>query len=315
MKAIGITKFGGRDVLTELDVALPEPAERKVRIKLMASGVNPVDWKIREGWLEDMFTHDFPIILGWDAAGVVDRVGPGCERLNEGDKVYAYARKPRIGDGTYAEYICLPENSVALKPVNLCYEEAASVPLAALTAWQALFDAAGLRPNEQVLIHAAAGGVGSFAVQLAHAADAYVIGTASPRNHEYLYSRGANVAIDYRSIDFRDAVREISPDGVDVILDLVGGDTLKHSPQVLKHNGRLVSIVDPDTVDALQEEGIDAQYLFVEPDSAQLTELTALIEEGQVCTYLDAVLPLKNAAEAQRLVETAHVRGKVVLAI
>ena len=315
MRAIAITEFGGRDKLRLMDLPAPVAADGDVLIHIRAAGVNPVDWKIREGMLKDRFPHEFPLILGWDAAGVVAKHGKNANRLSEGDEVFAYCRKPLVRDGTYAEYIAMPEDNVALKPKAFSFEEAATVPLAALTAYQALFDAGKLKPDGTVLIHAAAGGVGTFAVQLAKDCGARALGTASERNRDYLLALGLDVHIDYRSGDFRDATRAACPDGVDLVFDCVGGGVLQASAEIIKPGGHIVSITDPVGVDTLAKKGITADFVFVEPIREELERIGKMIDAGRLRTCVSASLRLDEAAAAHELSEAGHTRGKIVLSI
>ena len=315
MRAVVIHQFGGRDQLQLAEVPTPTPGKREVLIRVHAAGVNPVDWKIREGLLRSRLPHQFPIILGWDAAGVVASTGPGARRFKPGDAVYAYARKPIIKDGAYAEYIVLPESSVALKPTRLDFSEAAAVPLAALTAWQCLFDTAGLKRGQTVLIHAAAGGVGGFAVQLARWKGARVLATASAANHDYVRQLGAHHVLDYRQEDFVEAVRRLAPEGVEVAYDTVGGDVQKQSARVVRPGGCLVSILAFADEAAIRARGVEPRYVFVSPNAGQLKRLATLIERGKMKVTLAARIPLAEAVRAHELIETGHTRGKIVLEI
>jgi len=315
MKAVGINAFGGRERLEWMEAPLPEPLEGEIRIRLKAAAVNPVDWKIREGRLKDRMPHAFPIILGWDGAGVVEALGRGAKRFNAGDEVYAYCRKAVVRDGTYAEYIVLAENNASSKPSNLSFEEAASVPLAALTAYQCLLGAARLKQDETVLVHAAAGGVGHFAVQMAKHRGARVLGTARSSHHRFLKGLGVDEPVDYAVGDFARAVRRILPDGVDVVLDALGGETLERSAGVLSERGRLVSIVDPPGVESLKAAGVEAHYVFVAPDSEQLAQITRLIESGRLRVHVEAVLPLSEVKQAHERIESGRTTGKIALTV
>ncbi len=315
MRAVAIQKFGGRETLQLLDLPVPSVGANDVLIQIKAAGVNPVDWKIREGYLREMFPHTFPVIPGWDVAGIVMEMGPQVTRFAIGDHVYAYCRLPTVHWGGYAESIALPHDLVCRKPGTLSFEEAASIPLSALTAYQSLFEAARLREGETVLIHAAAGGVGGFAVQLAKWAGATVIGTARSANHAYLHELGVDRVIDYTSRDFREAVRAWYPDGLDVVYDCVGGTVLDHSVEALKESGRLVTIVERDQAAALKARGLNAEYVFVEPNAAHLDTLTALVEQGVLKTHLAGVLPLEEAAKAHEMLEAGHGKGKLVLTV
>lgn len=315
MKAIAIEQFGGQEVLKLVDLPVPDCGPGEVLVRVKAAGVNPVDWKIREGWLKEMLPHAFPLIPGWDVAGTVEAVGAGVQAWQVGDDVYAYARKPTVQHGAYAEFITLDAAHVARKPANLTFEEAASVPLAALTAWQSLFGPGQLKETERVLVHAAAGGVGSFAVQLARNAGAEVFGTASAGNHAFLKELGASLVIDYRAGDLADAVRQAAPDGLDLVYDCVGGPALEQSPAFLREGGRLVTIVDPEMAQRFSEQGVNASFVFVEPNADQLDLLRLQLEAGRLKTHLAAVFPLEEAAQAHALIEQQHTRGKIVLTI
>lgn len=314
MKAIGCTEYGGLDVIKKLDIEKPSPAPGEVLIKIHAAGTNPVDYKIREGRLIDRMPNIFPIVFGWDAAGVVESVGEEVAGVAAGEEVFAYTRKDTIHDGTYAEYITVPADVVCVKPGRLSMAEAAAVPLAGLTAYQSLIETAALSAGETVLIHAGAGGVGGFAIQIAKDAGATVITTASEKNHEYITSLGADRVIDYTKRDFRDAVTERFPQGVDVVYDTVGGEVYEQSLDVVKMGGRLVSILQkPDPV--LDDRyGIKTQYVFVRPDGKQLAVLKEMVEAGKFQVKVTE-LPLADVAEAHRLLEGRHVTGKIILSV
>jgi NADPH:quinone reductase-like Zn-dependent oxidoreductase len=315
MKAIAINEFGGHDTLQLMDLPVPDIGAGEMLVRVKAAGVNPVDWKIREGYIKDLFPYEFPIILGWEAAGIVEKAGEGVTRFSEGDEIFAYCRKAVVQGGAYADYVVLEEEHCALKPKNGSFEEAASIPLAALTAYQSIFDAANLQAGETILIHAAAGGVGGFGVQLAKERGAVVWGTASGRNVEYVEGLGADRVVDYTAIDFRDAVRSEYPDGVDVVFDCVGGEVLERSVEIVKQNGRLVSIVnDPSKV---SRSDIHTQFVFVAPNHLQLTELSKMFEQGRLKTHLSEVLTLseEDAKKAHELSESMRTRGKMVLVI
>lgn len=315
MKAIVINDFGGRDKLQLTDLPVPAVKEGDILVRVKAAGVNPVDWKIREGYIKDLFPYEFPIILGWDAAGIVEQTGPGVTRFKQGDEIFAYCRKPIVHGGTYAEYIALEEEHAALKPKNISYEEAASIPLAALTAYQSLFDAAKIKPGETILIHAAAGGVGGFGVQLAKDHGAVVWATASGNNEKYVKDLGASEVVDYTQEDFREAIRSQNPDGVDVVFDCVGGEVLSKSAEIVKGGGRLVTIVDDPT--DLPRSDIQKEFVFVAPNSSQLTELARMVEQGRLKTHLSQVFDfgVDEARKAHELSESGHTRGKMVLVL
>jgi NADPH2:quinone reductase len=315
MRAVAIESFGGPERLSLTDLPRPKAGRGEVLVRAVAAGVNPVDWKIREGLLESRLPHAFPLVPGWDVAGVVEEIGEGTSRFRKGDKVWAYARKPVVQWGTYAEFVAVSEEHAALMPSAYLFEEAAAVPLAALTAYQALFSVARLEKGVTVLVHAAAGGVGHFAVQLAARAGARVLGTAGSDHHSFVLELGADRAIDYHEEDFRDAVRRLCPEGVDIVLDAVGGDTQTRSLEILKERGILVSIVgEPDAGEAA-ERGVRARWILVEPDGEQLTILAREVDRGRLRAHVSRMLPLSEAARAHEESRAGHVRGKLVLTL
>jgi len=308
MKAVRIHEYGGPEVLVYEEVPRPQPGTGELLVRVHAAGVNPVDWKVREGHLKQMLRYTMPLIPGWDFSGVVEAAGAGTARLRLGDEVYA---RPDISrNGAYAEYIVVRESEVALKPKSIDHIHAAAIPLAALTAWQSLFDAARLDAGQRVLIHAAAGGVGSFAVQLAKWKGAHVIGTASKRNHKSLRELGADETIDYSSVRFEDVAHN-----VDVVFDTMGGDTQKRSWTVLKKGGILVSIVAPPSAQEAAAHGVRQAFVFVQPNAAQLDEIAVLVDSGTLKTIVETVLPLAEARRAQDLSQAGHTRGKIVLRV
>ncbi len=315
MKAIAIEAFGGSDQLRLMDLPMPQPAAGEIRIRVKAAAVNPVDWKVCEGKLQGRIPHEFPLIPGWDAAGVVDACGPGAAKFKPGDEVYAYCRKPLLKHGTYAEYLCIAESAAARKPARLSFEEAAAVPLAGLTAYQCLVDAAGLKSRQSALIHAAAGGVGGFGVQIAKNLGARVLGTAGTANQAYIRTLGVDEPIDYTKQDFVAAAKRLHPEGVDVAFDTVGGAVQAKSADALKKGGVLVSILAYADEAALKAKGIQTKYVFVAPNAAQLEVLAKWADEGRLRVPLAAVLPLAEAAKAHDLSRGGHTRGKIVLRV
>lgn len=308
MKAVRIHEYGGPEVLRFEEVPIPQPAAGELLIRVHAAGVNPVDWKVREGYLKDLLPYSLPFIPGWDVSGTIEAAGSGVTRFQKGDEVYS---RPDIArDGAYATYIVVRESEVALKPRSVDHVHAAAIPLAALTAWQALFDAAGLSAGQKVLIHAAAGGVGSFAVQLAKWKGAHVIGTASQRNQSMLRELGVDEPIDYQNTHFDDVVHDVN-----AVLDTVGGDTQHRSWRVLKKGGILVSILSPPSEEEAAKHGARTGYVFVQPNSAQLTEIAKLVDAGKVKPVVETILPLAEARKAQELSQTRHARGKIVLKV
>lgn len=307
MKAVRIHSWGGPEVMRVEDAPLPVLADDDVLVRVVAAAINPVDWKIRQGYLKDMLPHKLPLILGWDVSGVVTAVGAKVTAFNIGDEVYS---RPDISrDGAYAEYIAVRESELAPKPASLDHVHAAAVPLVGLTAWQAMLENAGLQSGQTVLIHGAAGGVGTIAVQLAKWKGARVIATASAANHDYLRALGADVVIDYHTQRFEDA----GP--VDVVFDLIGGKTQERSWSVIKPGGALVSVVAPPPEEAGRKAGARALFTFIQPNAGQLRQLAALIDAGTVKVTVEARYPLAQAVEALERVRQGHTRGKVVLEV
>jgi NADPH:quinone reductase-like Zn-dependent oxidoreductase len=306
VKAIVMNQYGGPDVL-KLATDAPEPKVGPdfVLVRAKAAGVNPVDCKIRAGRLDGLFQTDFPVIPGWDVAGVVERTGPAVSEFSPGDEVIGYVREDHVGRGTYAELVAAPVRTLGRKPARLSWVEAAGLPLAGLTAYQALAKALAVTEDDTVLIHAASGGVGSFAVQIAIAKGAQVIGTASPENHEHLRKLGAE-PVAYGD-GLADRVRRIAPGGVSAALDLIGGDALEITPDLLTATGRWASITDP----SVTERG--GRYVFVRPDPTDLAALASLVDDGRVTVPIARTFPLAEAADAHRLSAEGHTRGKIVL--
>jgi NADPH:quinone reductase-like Zn-dependent oxidoreductase len=308
VKAIVMNRYGGPDVL-ELVGDAPEPkvGPDSVLVRVKAAGVNPVDGKIREGNLDGLFPTHFPLVPGWDVAGVVERVGPAVSEFSPGDEVIGYVREDHIGRGTYAELVSAPVRTLGRKPARLSWAEAAGLPLAGLTAYQALGKALAVTEDDTVLIHAASGGVGSLAVQIARAKGAQVIGTASPASHDHLRKLGAE-PVEYGE-GLADRVRKLAPGGVEAALDLVGGDALDVTPKLLSATGRWASIVDPSVI----ERG--GRYVFVRPDAHDLAALASLVDDGRLDVPVARTFPLAEAAEAHRLIAEGHTRGKIVIEV
>ncbi|MGC0334454.1 NADPH:quinone reductase-like Zn-dependent oxidoreductase [Streptomyces sp. SAI-170] len=306
MRAVVVEQWGGPENLIEREVERPEPGLNEVLVRVHAAGVNPVDWKTRASGA--LIEWGAVPVVGWDVSGTVEAVGPGVSLFRPGDDVFGMPLFPRQAGG-YAEYVVAPARHLAPKPAGLTHVEAAALPLAALTAWQALVDAADVRPGERVLIHAAAGGVGHLAVQIAKARGAYVIGTASAGKHDLVRQLGADEVIDYRSVRFEDVLSDI-----DVVLDGLGGETAERSLTVLRSGGRLITLPGPDDVPAAQD-GVRAMWVLVEPDHLGLREIAALVEQGAVKPVVETVLPLAQAAEAHELGEQGRTTGKIVLTV
>src|SRR6266481_5972750 len=311
MKAIRIHNYGGPEVLNYEDAPRPQPQAGEVLVRVHAAGVNPIDWKVREGHMKDFWPHKFPLILGWDVSGTVEAVGPGpaaAGRFKIGDEVYSVPDPTR--DGAYAEYVVVRESELALKPKSLHHVHAAAVPLAALTAWQALFDAGQLVSGQRMLIHGGSGGVGHLAVQLAKWKGAHVFGTASTKNQELLRELGVDEPIDYTKQKFEDVARD-----VDLVLDLIGGETQERSWSVLKKGGVLLSLVQPPSVEKAKALGIRAAFVAVHPNGAQLAEIAKLIDSGELKLTIDRILPLSEVRRTHELSQSGHTHGKIVLRI
>lgn len=306
MRAVAARRWGGPEVLELIEIDRPEPIATEILVRVHAAGVNPTDWKSRRtgaGYWGD------PPILGYDVSGVVEAVGFGVTLFRPGDEVFGMPWFPRQA-GAYAEYVTAPARQFARKPAALDHVQAAGLPLVALTAWQSLADTAGVQPGQRVLIHAAAGGVGHVAVQIAKALGAYVIGTASAAKHDLVRSLGADEVIDYRTVDF---ATDLAP--VDVVLDTIGGDYGPRSLQVLRPGGCLVSLTDAGPIDEAAAQGIRAGFTLVEPDSAGLRSVVELVETGRLRVTVDTVLPLEQAAKAHELSESGRATGKIVLTV
>ena len=308
MKAVRIHAYGGVETLKYEDAPRPEPKEDELLIRVMAAAVNPVDAAIRQGRLAGVIGGGLPLIPGMDVAGVVEKAGAKIAKFKAGDPVYAYLSFKE--QGGYAEFAIAKENEVAAKPKSLSYEEAAAVPLAATTAWQALIDTAKLGAGQTVLIHGGSGGVGSFAIQIAKARGAKVIATASTANQALLKQLGADQAIDYTTTKFEDVVKDI-----DVVLDAVRGDTLGRSYGVVKKGGMIVSITGQPDRAVLEKHGIRGASLMAHPDAQVLEELARLIEAKKIRPIVSQVLPLSEAAKAHEMIATTHTRGKIVLKV
>lgn len=315
MKAISYEKFGTSEVLKVNDLVLPELLDNEVQIRIAYTSVNPVDWKIREGYLEKMFPHIFPIIPGWDVAGEIVKIGAKVKDFAKGDLVYAYARKPEVQFGSYAELINLDHAAVANAPKTLSLEKAGSVPLVALTAWQGLVDHARIGDQDTVLITAGAGGVGSFAIQIAKLKGAKVITTASSHNHDYVRSLGADHVIDYNNESVKEVVKSIVSEGVDVVFDAAGGSALGDAWSVIKNGGRLISIVDTPDEQIAKEKGVEAQFVFVSPDGEGLKKIAQKIDAGQIKEPAITVRNIKEAGLAHDENKKGHTRGKIVLEV
>ncbi|PZR72813.1 MAG: NADPH:quinone reductase [Chthoniobacterales bacterium] len=306
MKAAIIREYGGPELLKIEDVPVPEPKENEVLVRVIACGVNPADPLVVSGKYAEAFGTHLPLIPGYDVAGIVEKTGAKMTRLKVGDAVYGYA----LFGGGWAEHMVLADFEATLKPKSLTFTEAAAVPLAALTAWQALVDAAKLSAGQTVLIHGGSGGVGGFAIQIAKARGARVIATASTANQDLLKQLGADVAIDYTTTKFEDVAKD-----VDVVLDPIGRDTLARSYAVVKKGGIIATLVQRADPAQLEKYGIRAVSIFSKSDAKELAEITKLIEEKKIKPVVTQVLPLTDAVKALKQAETHHTRGKLVIKV
>jgi NADPH:quinone reductase-like Zn-dependent oxidoreductase len=308
MRAIRQEVLGGPEVLHEVEVDKPEPGFSQLLVKVYAAGVNPTDWGHRG---HGVFLGQPPFILGWDVSGVVEETGFGVTLFKPGDEVFGMLPYP-FGVGSHAEYVTGPARAFAAKPGNVDHVQAGALPLAALTAWQALNDTAHLEAGQRVLIHAAAGGVGHLAVQIAKARGAYVIGTASANHHDLVKSLGADEVIDYQAVPFEEAAS-----GIDVVLDPITGDYTARSLRTLRPGGILVSLLPfaPETPAEAERLGVRAELMLVEHDHQGMTAIADLVAEGRLRPVVAATFPLAEAAKAHELGETRHVAGKLVLTV
>jgi len=309
MNAISQNTYGGTEVLHQVQLDRPAPGPSEVLVRVRAAGMNPTDWKHRQfpGLVDRL-----PLVLGWDVSGVVEAVGVGVTIHEVGDEVFGMLPYP-YGVGSFAEYVVAPARALVPKPEAIDHVQAGALPLAALTAWQVLVDAADVQPGQRVLIHAAAGGVGHLAVQIAKERGAYVIGTASAPKHALLRELGADELIDYRDADFTG----IAP--VDLVFDTIGGDTATRSLEVLRPGGQLISIavraIPEDLAERAAERGARARTLLVEADQAGMLAIAGLAAAGRLRAVVEAEFPLDQAAKGHELGDTGHVTGKVVLTI
>ncbi|MFE9846852.1 NADP-dependent oxidoreductase [Streptomyces goshikiensis] len=306
MKAITYSAYGTSDSLQLVDVAPPKVGPGEVLVRVKAAGVNPVDWKIAAGYIDPIMEVRFPVIPGWDVSGVVEAVGPDTFDYAVGDEVFGYLRKDWVQSGTYAELVSAPVRTLARKPRELTFEQAAGIPLAGLTAYQSL-TRVGLTAGESVLIHSAAGGTGSLGVQIAVALGLRVIGTAGAHNHDYLRSLGAEPVLYGEG--FADRVRALAPEGVDAALDFYGDDVIATLQSLVKERHRVASIADYSAA----AQG--AHQLWVRPDTADLTFLGELADAGKLTVNVEHALPLAEAAKAWELSASGRTRGKIVLTV
>jgi NADPH:quinone reductase-like Zn-dependent oxidoreductase len=333
MKAVIAERYGGPEVLEIADdIPVPRVGPNGVLVRVHATSVNPVDWKLREGWLHGLWQLRFPVIWGCDVSGTVEEVGTAVTLFKPGDEVYGF-KHGKVGEtyrGTYAEYAVLPENTLALKPKSLTHEQAAAIPLAATTAWQALLNQAGIKPGHKLLVQAGAGGVGTFAIQIAKAFGAHVAATSGPANLDLLRQLGADEAIDYTREKVEDRLS-----GFDYALDGVGESVWASSLKVLHPGGRLITLTLPiphgptgrarfiasgayGVISGMLRSLIRGKFFVmtqVKPRGGDLEKMNALIQAGKLRPIVQKVYPLEQIAEAHRESEKGHVRGKLVVKI
>jgi NADPH:quinone reductase-like Zn-dependent oxidoreductase len=310
IKAIIIEAYGGKEQLKEQEVQKPSAGENQVVVRLFATSINPIDWKLREGYLKTMLPFEFPIILGWDAAGVIEEVGPNVKNFKKGERVFA--RPETTNMGTYAEYTAIDAHLLARIPDNISFEEAACVPLAGLTAWQCLFDFGDVKQGDRVLIHAGAGGVGTFAIQFAKNAGAYVATTAGTHNMEFLKSLGADEIIDYTTQDFETILRDY-----DLVLDTLGGIPLEKSFSTVKEGGKLASIVAEPDKEKSAAKNITSGLVWLKPNGEQLKKIAEQLSKNDLKVIIGHRFPLteEGIKGAHALSESHHAKGKIVIDI
>ncbi|MBI1276887.1 MAG: zinc-binding dehydrogenase [Anaerolineaceae bacterium] len=312
MKAVRIHQYGSPDVLIYEDAPRPSPAAGEVLVKVQAVGINPVDWKTRAGsGMSGRYGSAFPLIIGWDIAGVVEALGENADKFKVGDEVFGMVRFPGIGSA-YAEYVAAPQTELALKPKNIDALEAAAYPLVTLTAWQALFEAGNLVSGERLLIQGAAGGVGHVAVQLATWKGAYVIGTGSTNNVDFLKELGVDQVVDYSTTRFEDVVEP-----VDMVLNCIGNpEMINRSLSVIKAGGRFVSIAGGADQTEAQKRQVKATSILVRPVESHLNEIANLIEQEKLKMVVTKVFDLKDMDKAHAFAESRELRrGKIVLRV
>ena len=308
VRAVSQNEFGGPEVLHTIEIDKPRIVATEVLVKVHAASINPLETVIRSG--RHALIGDPPFVLGWDISGVVEETMPGMHRFAVGDEVFGMPMFPREVRG-YSQYVAAPSRQLVRKPARLSHAEAAGLAMAGLTAWQGLVDTAGLDKDHRVLIHAAGGGVGHLAVQIAKARGAYVVATASAAKHDYVLGLGADEVIDYRTTAFEDVAHDI-----DIVLDLIGKDYPERSFKTMVPGGILVSGVDRTRKEMwvkAEQAGLRFAGIIVEPDQVGLDHLVALVEAGQLRIDIERTFPLEEAAAAHRLLEEGHVTGKVIL--
>ncbi|MFF2014503.1 NADP-dependent oxidoreductase [Paenibacillus sp. NPDC058177] len=307
MKAIIFNEYGTPDVLREEEVAIPVIHDDEVLVEMYTTSVNPVDCYIRSGQVQEMFPVDFPHILGVDIAGIVQATGKNVDHLQPGDRVFGL-----VDSGSYAAYARVDKSAVVRISPNISFAEAGALPAVSITAWQSLFHYGQLRKGERILIHAAAGGVGHIAIQLAKWTGAYVIGTASSRNHDFVRQLGADEVIDYTAVDFTEVVH-----AVDVVIDGVGGEVENMSFKVLKEGGKLISLINRAITRNASRSDVEARFALIQPHASDFAQIEEWVREHKLKVHINGVVPLSQTgvAEAHRKSESRHINGKLVIQI
>jgi len=309
MKAAQINKYGGSEVV-EINKNAPKPAvsQGHLLVEVHAAGVNPVDWKIREGYMQQMVPLQFPATLGGDFSGVVAEIGGGVSGFKNGDEVYGYASVLSGGSGSFAEFALADAKTTARKPENISHVEAGALPLTGVSAWQALVDHIGISGGKKILIHGGAGGIGTIAVQLARHIGAYVAATASAKDLQHVKELGADEALDYKNQSFEDMLHNY-----DAVFDTVGGETYERSFKVLRKGGIIVSMLEQPRSELMEQYGVNAIGQFTQVDSERLAKLAELVDKSVIKVHVDKTFPLEQAGEALAYLQQGHPRGKVVL--
>src|SRR5450759_2163458 len=313
MKAITLTGFGGVENLVKTDIPIPDISDNEVLVKVKAISINPVDIKTRKGRGHASKLKEYnPMILGWDISGIVTKTGKSVTSLKKGDEVFGMINFPGHGKA-YAEYVASPESHLALKPVNVSHEEAAAASLAALTAWQIVKEKVRIKPGDKVLIHSAAGGVGHYAVQMSKHLGAYVIGTASGRNREFVLSLGASEHIDYEKQSFEDVLKDI-----DFVLDTMGGDYIDRSLKILKSGGTIISIpsgASESVREKANAKGLNGDTFRVQSDGKNMKEISELLQKGIVKSHVSKIFRFDEIQSAHLQIETGKTKGKIVVVL
>jgi NADPH:quinone reductase-like Zn-dependent oxidoreductase len=306
MKALRIHNYGNASEMKVEEIEKPSISPNEVLVKVYASAINPLDWKIRNGDLKSLISVNFPLTLGWDFSGVVVERGKEVSEFNLGDKVYS---RPEVSkNGSHAEYVAIKSEELALMPVNITFREAATLPIAGITAYQALYDMAGVKPNQKVLIHAGAGSLGCIAIQLAKIKGAYVITTASQKNHSFVTSLGADQVIDYQNEKFEDVLNEL-----DVVLDTIGGKVQVDSYKVLKKGGVLIAVNTPADQNTAKQYDVKAEFLSIKPNKTILEQIKGLVESKQLKPVIGYEYSFDQILEAFELSETGKAKGKIII--